>query len=843
MENKKKFLKLMTLAIIAVMVATIGMGTLASAQPANTELNLPFISNPANTTLNVTLSQISYITQPTQWIYSGNSQQKAYYSNGTAWVVPNSGYLFIANNSTTSTAPPNSYINFPVGTSLGSTISYMFADSRMSFNGTGETAYYMISEGNQTAAPSTAGNVLKASAGAAQNVVDVIISEHNATTSTVSVGYFADSDGVAYQNYTTYSFSSIYLNALQWYDFMIYIQSTGTTVSIMNTTGSVIATSSVLPAVLDGNYSKITTITYMSSEAASTAGDMLILDYSYIVDHNTYQIPAPLAGAIGNVGNSVAPFDPGASSVSNYTQSPSSSGSFLSTNISSSDFTSITNSSTTAAINSGMINASLETQTNDTQVLSPSALTDVRVASAIPSSITTNLYVTSWTSSGINASINQYLQNTIGTLVGVNPSDVTIIGYVVTQIGLNINLSNSTMTEVGNYLDNAIPGLLQANNLSLVDSATGAIQAGAMAGYFMGQYGPVAPVIKGNLITDPFTGDIYSSLAQAGFPTGSYIFEGAITVPQWQFLGFASDGQPVFSNVPLAWNPFASLTGAAKAVNNFFHSAASTVTNAIKPVTSTASTVGSKIESTFKQFGDIGGAVQKFTTDVSKATNNVMPFLGGAVGTLGKDITGTVTHVAQGIDSGLADVKGSVTGAILSGVSDVKQGISSIGSAVSTKLTAAGNTIYTTLGKVGTTVKNVISPIVTSIKNLPTAIVNGTKTLAKDATSFGQSIASDASHLGIAIKNGTMNALDTIGNTVTSAGKEVFNAFGNVSHAIVSDLKAPFSFAMGLSNNVAHIVEYAAIGIVVVLLVIVGVYVFSHEKGGRRSRSRSRRKR
>lgn len=856
MKNARRFVKLMTLAVMFVMVATIGMGTLASAQPANTELSLPFISNPMTPELNVTLSQISYISQPTEWQYSGSTADKAYYTNSTAWVVPNSGYLFIVNNTTTATAPTDSAVNFPVANSLGSPINYMFADSRMSFNGTGETAYYMISEGNQTSPPSATGNVLKASAGAAQNVIDVIISEHNATTSTVSVGYFAPSDSGAYQNYTTYSFSSLYLNALQWYDFMIYVRSTGTVVSIMNATGSVLASSSSLSPVLDGNITKIATVSYLSAEAASTAGDMLILDYSYLVDRNTYQAPAPMAGAIGESISSVAPFDPGAANVSNYTQAANSSGDFLSTNVSMGAFTSITNSSTIAAENSGQINVSLETQKNDSLALSPSALTDVRTSNYTQSTFTTNLYVSSWTPAGINASINQYLQTVIGTLTGIDPSQINIIGYTVVSMGIDIKLSNSTMTEVGNYLDNAIPGILSAQGLALEDSLTGAIQAGSMAGYFWDNGAIAAPVIKGNLIENPLSGYVYRSLAQAGFPTGSYIFEGAIVVPQWTFLGFAADGQPMFSNVPLMWSPFSALSGAASAVSNFFHSAAPTVSNAISNVKVPVPSLASKLVDVVNSArGAFSGALHAASTNIIKAASNVMPTLAGAVGTVSKDITGTITHAVTGVSSGLGSVKSSVTGAILAGVNNVKQSISNIGAwgahgmktlgnTIYTPLHTVGNAIYTTLGTVGNTVKNVISPIVTTIKNLPTAIVNGTHTLAKGATSLGQSIASDAHNLGIRISNGTMNVLDNIGNSITTTGKEVKNAFGNMTAAIAGSVKAPFSFFMGLSNNVAHIIEYAAIGIVIVVLVVAGVYFLGgHGKSGKRkSRSRSGRK-
>ena len=851
MKNARKFVKFMTLAVMFVMVATIGMGTMAQAQPSNTELNLPFISNPMTPELNVTLSQISYISQPTEWQYSGSMADKAYYTNSTAWVVPNSGYLFIVNNTTTATAPTDSSVNFPVANSLGSPINYMFADSRMSFNGTGETSYYMISEGNQTSPPSATGNALKASAGAAQNVIDVIISEYNATTSTVSVGYFAPSDSGAYQNYTTYSFSSLYLNALQWYDFMIYARSTGTVVSIMNATGSILASSSSLSPVLDGNITKIATVSYVSAEAASTAGDMLILDYSYLVDRNTYQTStpsAPMAGAIGSALGSVAPFDPGATNVSNYTQAANSSGDFLSTNVSMGAFTSITNSSTIAAENSGQINVSLETQKNDTLALSPSALTDVRTSNYTQSTFTTNLYVSSWTPAGINASINQYLQSVIGASSGIDPSEINIIGYTVVSMGLDIKLSNSTMTEVGNYLDNAIPGILSAQGLALEDSLTGAIQAGSMAGYFWDNGAIAAPVIKGNLIENPLSGYVYRSLAQAGFPTGSYIFEGAIVVPQWTFLGFAAAGQPMFSDVPLMWNPLSSLSGAASAVSNFFHSAATTVSNALNTVKTSSSSAASKIvDALGASQGAFYNALHNASTNIVKAASNVMPTLAGAVGTVSKDVTGTITHAVTGVGSALGSVKSSVTGAIIAGVNNVKQGISNIGTSIKTgitgipsnvrgDLTRAGNAIYTTLGKVGTTVSNVISPIVNTVKNLPTLIVNGTKSLVKGATSIGQSIASDATNLGISIRNGTKNVLDNIGNSITTRGKEVKNAFGNMTAAVAGAVKAPFSFFMGLSNNVAHIIEYAAIGIVVVVLVVAGVYFLG---GHSKSRGKS----
>ena len=59
--------------------------------------------------------------------------------------------------------------------------------------------------------------------------------------------------------------------------------------------------------------------------------------------------------------------------------------------------------------------------------------------------------------------------------------------------------------------------------------------------------------------------------------------------------------------------------------------------------------------------------------------------------------------------------------------------------------------------------------------------------------------------------------------------------------AIAGAVKAPFSFMMGLSNNVAHIIEYAAIGGIVIVFIVLGIYFFrEHEKSGNGKQGRSK---
>jgi len=838
--SKRGIIKLATLITLVVVVAS-AMGVLFSGHPTELKtIAMPaslLNTNPVNTNLNVTIGRVAYITQPTEWLYSANSPQPASFVNPTSsWTLNNSGYLFMVNNSTSTTAPSPEVANFPVASDLGSAISYIFTDSRVAVNGTGETAYIVISESAQTGAPSTTSNTVSTSAGAAQNMIFVEISNY-----AVTVGYYASvlgGNGKYYQNYTSYSFSTT-LMPLWFYDFYVNIQPTGTYVSVVNATGSVIATSPQLSPVVEGNLSKIAYISYIHAPAASSSGDMLVLDYAYLVDHNVAPASAILSGAMVNMPSIVAPFDPNATAA-NYTTNPNATDSYPSVNMSTSDFTSVTPSSSNAAQTSSLINPTYLPLANATTICAQNQTTALRTTAENATTITASLYVTTWTPQGINNAIVSYLQNYIGGQIGVMPSQISIISYLVTDIGFDMNFSSSTATMIQDYIYNSAPGIMQADGISLVNTTTGAVAAGADIGMFMNlATGEVAyPEIQGNEIINPLTGAIYYSPELAGFPVGSTIMQGTIYVPgQYQFYGFAADGAPIFA---AGWNPFAGLSGAAAAVANFFHGAASTVNNAI-----------AKIVSPVTQYVEHATQpINRFTNDLSKAVGGVMPFLGGAATDISKNIGGTLSHVLGGVGSGLASIRNSVVGALATGVTDVKNTIYHLGSTIHNDLmglkTLPGG-VWNTLGKFRSDIGAVISPIGTALRNLPGR-------LGGALTSIANGIKNGLVSVGTTIANAGKNVLNTVGNSISTAANGVANwagnAFGQMTSGFMNSTMgilggsikgSILSFFSGLSSTLGHYIVPILVGGVLIILLI--AFVVIHDKKHHRKNKNEQRKR
>ena len=823
---------------LVIMVASV-MGVLFPGHPAELKtIAMPaslLNTNPVNTQLNITIGRVAYITQPTEWLYNAQSSVPVSFVNPTSsWTLNNSGYLFMVNNSTSATAPSPEVANFPVASDLGSTISYIFVDSRVAVNGTGETAYLVISESAQTGVPSTTANTQSTSAGAAQNVIFVEISNY-----AVSVGYYASvfgGNGKYYQNYTSYSFSGLTLMPLWFYDFYINMQPTGTYVSIVNATGTVIATSPQLSPVLEGNLSKVAYVSYVHAPAASTSGDMLILDYAYLVDHNVAPASPILSGAMVNMPSIIAPFDPNATAA-NYTTSPNATSSYPSVNMSTSDFSSITPSSSNATQTSSLINPTYLPQASATTIYAQNQTTELRTTAENATTITASLYATTWTPEGINNAIVSYLQNYIGGKIGVMPSQISIISYLVTDVGFDMNFSSSTATMIQDYIYNSAPGIMQADGISLVNASTGAVAAGADIGMFMSlATGEVAyPEIQGNEIINPLTGSIYYSPELAGFPAGSTIMGGAIYVPgQYTFYGFAADGAPIFA---AGWNPFASLSGAAAAVANFFHGGASTVSNAIgsvsKPVT--------------QYVEHATQPITKFTSDLSKAVGSVMPFLGGAATDISKSVGGTLSNVLGGVGSGLASFRNSVAGALATGVTDVKNTIYHIGSTIKNGLVSVPDAVWNTAGKIRNDIGAVISPITTALKNLPGKFTNA-------AVSIANAVRNGLVSIPTSIVNAGKNILNTVGNSLKSAGTGIAswvgNAFGQMTAGfmnsttgkLASSIKSSaLSFFAGLSSTLGHYIVPILVGGVIVILLI--AFVVIHDRKHHHKHEEHRRRR
>ena len=821
------------------MIAVAGAAALGGGHgPEYAAINLPFSSNPWTTKLNVSISRVSYITEPSQWIFSAaNHTVKPKYTDSTAWVTNNSGYQFAIWNSTTSTAPSPAVFNFTVGSSLGSTVSYIFTDTRAAVNGTGATSYIEVSESGQSAAPTgSALNSPNSAATAKQNIIFVQLTEHNATTYVPTVGYYA-SNSKGYQNYTTYSFAEN-ISSLQMYDFLFNIQKTYAVVSIMNGTGAIVDTSGNLYPVLSGNLSKVEYLTDILAPAASTAGDMMILDYSYLVDNSpiVYAPSVAVAGVASSFASTIAPFDPGTAR-SNFTQNANASNSYSSTTVASSDFPTIVNSSSNATKTSSLISPSLLPSANQTQVLSSQALAKPRTTSALPGSVSTTLYLTSWTRAGINESIRSFLQGYIGGKINVPADDVQIVSYLIDYEGFDINFSASTMSQVGDYIYNAVPGILQSNHLSLVNTQTSAIVAGAAIGNFWSLGGPIAPAVVNGMIENPLTGTIYGSPMAAGFPAGSYIMGGSIVVPgQAVFYGFAADGLPIFS---ASFNPFGALSGAASSVASFFQSAGSTVANS---ATTVAQSANSGLYAIKQVTGSaVGSDLNNFATQTEQAVNSVMPFMGGALGQVSTDVSGTLSHSLSGVGNGLASFRSSAAGAIAAGVSHINQGILSLGTTMSHVGTNITRGVYSTAGTFTKDANAVISPLVTTVKNLPGDINATAYKIGSTSLAVGESLWSAADKLGSEIQTGGQNALNAIGNSFSKLANGSYNWMVNPFGAIANALTSPFSFMGTMATSVAHILEIVAVAGAAIVIVIVAVWYFTHD--GKRRKSRGTRRR
>ena len=817
------------------MIAVAGVAALGTQGhgPEYATITLPFSSNPWTTKLNVSISRVAYITQPSEWNYSVGGKTLPKYTDSTAWVTNNSGYQFVAWNSTTSSAPNPALLNFSVGSSLGSTISYIFTDSRVAVNGTGTTLYMEISQSGQTAVPAgSTNNALSSAANYKQNIVVFQLTEHNNTSYTPSFSYYAW-NSKTYQNYTTYTFTAN-VTSLDFYDFMVNMQPTGTVASVMNGTGSIVARSPTLYPVLDGNLSKVGFLTYITSAAASTAGDMSILNYAYLVDNSpiTYAPSVQVAGAASSFSTEVAPFDPGATS-SNYTQASNSSSAYSSTTMNSDDFQSVVNSSSNATQTSSRINTNLLPSRNQTQVLSTQALTQLRASTGLPGQVTTNLYVNTWTQKGINASIVSFLKSYVGSKIGVPAGDVTIVSYLVDAEAFDLKFSPATMTQVGDYIYNSVPGILQKDHLSLVNTQTNAVVAGASIGMFWTASGAVAPAIAGQFVENPATGVWYDSVAAAGFPGGSYIAGASIVVPgQATFYGFAADGLPIFAST---FNPF-GLGGAATAVRNFFTSGASAISNAVTQATTTASSSLYAIKASAA--ATVGTDISQFSNDTAQAVNSVMPFLGGVSSNIGTAVSGTITHTLGGVASGLASFKSSAAGDIAAGVSNVQQGIYSLGADTSRLGASFQHAAYNTLGTLTKDSSAVLSPIVTTVKNLPGQIKNDSLSVFKSTVAVGASLYSAASKLGSTIQTEGQAALNTIGNTFSRLSNSTaswgLNAFGNMLASL-----NPLNLIGGMMNSTVHILEIAAIGIGIIVLILIGIFLFRRHEKKPKSRSRA----
>ena len=861
---------MLVIAILAVMViagVTVGYTSGHSGTELKPVMAANVLSNitgppPVTTQMNFSFARLAYTNQPPEFLFSGTAGygSESFTSQTGEWLLNNSGYQIMNFNSTSSSV---ALATFSVGSSLGSNVSYFYNDQRVAFNGS-STSYIYVGETALTGAPA-ADNVLKASAGSAQNNVYLAVTYYTSKqVYNVTAYYYESTDSGAYQNQTSTQLTA-QLSPLVFYDFSLnFVPSTGVQLSVENANGSLVNKTTITTATLTKNISKISDLQY-----GVTGTGAIITDYGYIVDHNVYGAPASavMAGAFAPAAGIQASFnqlDPGVAQASQtYSMNQTTYGNV---NASEQAFANVTVSGSNSSINAQSINTTLLTNNTSTEASAANTITDIRAANeTVTASGSGSFEVTTYNASSIQTQLSDFLAGYVAAKTGYLSNQITIISYLITDISFDYAFSNSTMKSMQDYIDSMIPGMLSSNGLALVNTTTGGIMAGYAAGSFYDFLtgSAVTPVVGANGIENPATGVWYPDLSLAGFPTGSYIANPAsvtasIVVPgNVQFYGFAADGLPIMG---AGWNPFAGLSAAGTAVSNFFHSASNTIGNAVNTVKSTIDNAVIKpVTSATTSFPK---ALSTFRSDLSTTISHAFPVIGGTIGNVAKAVSGTLSSISNAgvkslgaIDNGLQSVKSGVVGAVLTGTKDIRTAVYNIGTDIRNGLSAATGTstnqsyllqhaiststgprppmpLINTAGNYVKASEAVISPLFTSVKNLggtiaagikgaDTSIVNGLKTAGADVSTVLNNGKNMLDSVGTQLTKsvtGAVNVVKTaagnIGQGVVSAAGKVKNFFSNSIHTIVSWF-----------GKAGYVLEIVGITIAVIVIVAIVVYV------------------
>ena len=840
--------------VLAAAVVAVSAVALTESSPRVGEewsaISLNFGSNPITNTLNVSFSRVAYLSQPTQWNTTGLTNATLT-SSGTPWWDNSTSYgtdYGIAQFNA-SAAAKFATADYHVGGSLGVNVSYVFVDQRFAVNGTVATFGAGISESKLAGNgfPAT-GNVTNAAAGTAQNAIWLTATNATGDVYSVTVYDWEEKPG-GFQTVTGYPLApAIPLQPLEFYELYIYAQPLQTVVSIVNTTdGAVLGSTAAMHPVLDKN---LTSTAYLSDEIYSGGTtDAMILDTSWLVDHNTYTNEPGAVISRGGlapmvVGDAVArgvdPFDP--SSVSTYSPpiNPSSTASFSNTQVKLQDFPTVENSSTQDMLTSSEINASNLIPVNGigsgikdfngsvpSTVDAAHALTTIRAGPEDTSdSSSVSLYTTTWTNGQISGGIHSFLQSYISAQTGIPAADVVIPSFFINDVSVDTTFSDQAASTIHDYLAGSIPSYLSDSNLALVNSTTGAIEAGADIGSFMDMTtGAIFPArVHTNAlglqsVYDPVTRQTYPSAVAAGFPVGSTItMGGSIFVPgQLQFLGWNAQGQPEFGGcfIVCVSNPFAGLSGAGQAVSNFLGSASSTVSNSLSSIPKTVdSAVIKPVSST------VSSDLAHFGSDLSKGISQVMPAIGGTLSDISSNIGGTLSHTISGVSSGIASVTSATAGAILGGAKTLGTTMYHVGAAAGSAVATAAGDVAKGMSIVGSTVGKTLSTAAGVVSN---TFLSAGNVLAKAGSEALSAVQGALSSVG--------STLSKIGSSILDAIELPFKALGSL-----------FSFPAALSSGVGALLEYVIIGAVVGVVVLLLLYfvvfrrrrgVKGHEIGGR----------
>ncbi len=842
-SQAKKILTLVVLivTIMAAMTFAVSSGQKAEIQTVTSGLSLP--ANSVSSELNVSLSHLSYTTQPPQFmVNSTNYALNATYTAGSQFVT-NATYQIFQYNASVATATA-SVLSYDFAYYVASSPTEFFSDSKIGFNGTMTSPGLQVVFGNasQTAVVSTTS--MKDTSSANTSIAQEFWIDLNATTSGSSDTYNA-SFGYWYLSGTSYvvnysKLSGTPLQALNMYELQVNIQTGYQQVSIVYTNNGTVAQSiAVAPTNSNAtktpmlNFNHIGHASYIFTPTASASGGFLF-DWMYVVDTNTIAYNQA--------------FTPNIAASTAYIPSLSSKLSVPPPRLPPSNFQSAnaTASATQVKVSNDLI-SNVENVTNSTPLqnaigmnntlttpytagMSGSNVLANTVFSNVSNATTTvNEQAQSWNSQYIKSVLVTFLKDYAAAQaekqfnVFVSPNDITLTSFRIGSIFVDTNYSSSAATAIRDYLDNTYASILAANNLSLVNPATSAIVAGAAAGEFYDNGIAVYPIIHGNNIINPITNQVYT-IQSAGFAAGTYISGGTVIVPQYKLVGWY-EGSPLFavtSGSSLFGSIFSSLTSAGHAISNLAESAASTITNGI-------GTVANVVDNNIVKPIDTGPVVKTVESDVSNLVSSAV----GVTGTINKDVQGAIkagnTLVSGAVNTVSGDLQSTASdasSAIMAGYNGVKSGIYSIGATVQSGIKDAGNglnqagsALLNTAGKVVSTATDAVSTLYTSAKNF---------------------ISGSASNLYNTVSGVAKNAYDTlssIGNTfvktTTGAYNAVTSTLGGIASSIVHGVKSVFSVFAGVPAMISHFLVYVGIiAIVVVGIVLVIFFLGRRTPGG-----------
>lgn len=870
-------------------------------------ISLP--SNSVNSALNVTLSHLSYTTQPPQFLVNASNYAKnATYVKGTGAWVTNQTYQIFQYNNTTSTSTASA-LSYDFSSYLG-TPSYIFSDSKIALNGTMTSPGLQIIFSNSTITSAITSTVMLNGTGgqtaankstAQEFWIDINATSYSAASSytyNASFHYwYLNANGNYVVNNTSFSGSPLF--ALNLYEIQFNIQNGTQQVSVIYTNNGTVAQNTKILSNSNAtktpmlNFKHIGNVSYVLSPVTSGASAGFILDWMYVVDHNTYTYYSSSGSAMPAISWSASnlatqPFDPASTTgVSNF-QAANQTGAASQAKVSNDLISSVSNITNTTSLQNSVGLNSTYTSSYTSTYNSVNAVYNTAYSNVSNITTTVNEQAQTWSTQYVKNVVVNFLKDYAAAQaskngnVYVSPSDITLISYNIGSIILDTNYSASAAGAIMDYLDNTYASVLAANNLSVVNPTTNAIVAGADAGDFYYQGTALVPIVHGNNIINPITGQAYT-IQSAGFVAGTYISSGAVIVPQYEIAEWVG-GTPVFTAGSISLGSiFTTLSSGGKAISNLFESAASTIPNGIGPAPSVTDNnvvtpinagprptvikndISNLIASATGITGFIPENVQSAITSGSVLTSGAVNSISGNLLSTGSDIASAIMagydgaksaiyDIAAGVDSGLYGtpltgiyhnvLSTSASGSIAPSASAYVFGsgfqatpaFNFFGS-IASAFTSAGQAIVNTAHQVASTATAVLSPVYTSAANF---ISGSASDISKAVVAAGTSTYTALHKAGVAVYNaaGTAGktllnaagtALNYVKNGATTIWKSVSSTIGGIANAIYNGLKSIWSFFAGLPALVTHFLLYIAIGGVAVLGIIIAIMVMRRE--------------